>query len=149
MVPRTIAENSGLNATDAVAALYQAHASGQSAAGLDVETGGAGAGAWGRFGLCTGACGGQPGFSNAWVVREAACVWHRPPCSTLCAHAVPAARCAGGAKDLGAEGVYDLYSTKWSVDQHTAVLVQWFAACCAYLEVLLPRRQLPASLPVA
>ena len=46
MVPRTIAENSGLNATDAVAALYQAHASGQSAAGLDVETGGAGAGAW-------------------------------------------------------------------------------------------------------
>lgn len=39
MVPRTIAENSGLNATDAVAALYQAHASGQAAAGLDVETG--------------------------------------------------------------------------------------------------------------
>lgn len=57
VVPRTIAENSGLNATDAVAALYQAHASGQAAAGLDVET--------------------------------------------------------GSAKDLGAEGVYDLYSTKW------------------------------------
>lgn len=40
VVPRTIAENSGLSATDAVAALYNAHAAGQAGAGLDVETGG-------------------------------------------------------------------------------------------------------------
>ncbi|EFN58038.1 hypothetical protein CHLNCDRAFT_34430 [Chlorella variabilis] len=39
VVPRTIAENSGLSATDALAALYSAHAGGQAAAGLDVETG--------------------------------------------------------------------------------------------------------------
>ena len=39
VVPRTIAENSGLPATDAVAALHAAHAAGQAAAGLDVETG--------------------------------------------------------------------------------------------------------------
>lgn len=39
VVPRTIAENSGLPATDAVAALHAAHAGGQAAAGLDVETG--------------------------------------------------------------------------------------------------------------
>lgn len=57
VVPRTIAENSGLNATDAVAALYTAHAAGQTSAGLDVET--------------------------------------------------------GAAKDLGAQGVFDLHSTKW------------------------------------
>eukprot|EP00887_Chlorella_sp_A99_P001971 scaffold18.g1971.t1 len=41
VVPRTIAENSGLPATDAVAALYAAHAGGAAAAGLDVETGAA------------------------------------------------------------------------------------------------------------
>lgn len=39
MVPRTIAENSGLNATEAVALLHAAHASGQTRAGLDIETG--------------------------------------------------------------------------------------------------------------
>ncbi|KAK9827683.1 hypothetical protein WJX81_008031 [Elliptochloris bilobata] len=39
VVPRTIAENSGLDATAAVAALAAAHASGQPAAGLDVESG--------------------------------------------------------------------------------------------------------------
>lgn len=44
VVPRTIAENSGLNATDAVAALYTAHAAGQTSAGLDVETGACSAG---------------------------------------------------------------------------------------------------------
>lgn len=39
VVPRTIAENAGLNAEEAVSALYAAHAAGQAAAGLDVETG--------------------------------------------------------------------------------------------------------------
>lgn len=39
VVPRTIAENSGLSATDTIAALYNAHAGGQTAAGMDVETG--------------------------------------------------------------------------------------------------------------
>ena len=39
VVPRTIAENSGLDATAAVAALAAAHAGGQPRAGLDVETG--------------------------------------------------------------------------------------------------------------
>lgn len=39
IVPYLIAENSGLNATDAVAALTAAHAEGQSTAGLDVTTG--------------------------------------------------------------------------------------------------------------
>ena len=39
VVPRTIAENSGLDATAAVAALAAAHAAGQPRAGLDVETG--------------------------------------------------------------------------------------------------------------
>lgn len=57
VVPRTIAENSGLPATDTIAAMYNAHASGQTNAGLDVET--------------------------------------------------------GEARDLGAQGVYDLHATKW------------------------------------
>ena len=39
VVPRTIAENSGLNATEAVALLHAAHANGQTGAGLDIETG--------------------------------------------------------------------------------------------------------------
>lgn len=39
MVPRTIAENSGLNASDVVASLAAAHASGQSRAGVDIDTG--------------------------------------------------------------------------------------------------------------
>ena len=39
VVPRTIAENSGLSATEAVAALYAAHAGGAATAGLDVESG--------------------------------------------------------------------------------------------------------------
>ncbi|KAL4858422.1 T-complex protein 1 subunit theta [Chlorella vulgaris] len=57
VVPRTIAENSGLSATDALAGMYSAHAAGQTAAGLDVET--------------------------------------------------------GEARDLGAAGILDLYTTKW------------------------------------
>jgi len=40
VVPRTLAENSGHNATDTVGALYAAHAAGQIAAGVDIETGG-------------------------------------------------------------------------------------------------------------
>lgn len=39
VVPRTIAENSGLNATEVVALLHAAHANGQSSAGVDIETG--------------------------------------------------------------------------------------------------------------
>lgn len=39
VVPRTIAENSGLSASDAVAALHAAHAAGAANAGLDVEGG--------------------------------------------------------------------------------------------------------------
>mmetsp|Transcript_11966 Transcript_11966/g.35927 ORF Transcript_11966/g.35927 Transcript_11966/m.35927 type:complete len:556 (-) Transcript_11966:2647-4314(-) len=39
VVPRTIAENSGLNATDVVAALTAAHAAGHATFGLDVTTG--------------------------------------------------------------------------------------------------------------
>lgn len=39
VVPRTLAENSGLGATEAISALYHAHAGGQAGAGLDVETG--------------------------------------------------------------------------------------------------------------
>lgn len=38
-MPRTLAENSGLNATDSLSALYSAHASGQANAGLDVDGG--------------------------------------------------------------------------------------------------------------
>lgn len=38
-MPRTIADNSGLNATEAVAKLRAAHAEGQARAGLDIETG--------------------------------------------------------------------------------------------------------------
>jgi chaperonin GroEL (HSP60 family) len=54
VVPRTIAENSGLPATEAVAALYAAHAAGQTGAGLDIETGvwvGAGGGGERRAGM--------------------------------------------------------------------------------------------------
>lgn len=40
VVPRTLAENSGHNATDVVGALYAAHAAGQTSAGVDIETGG-------------------------------------------------------------------------------------------------------------
>ena len=39
VVPRTIAENAGLNATSVMSSLHAAHASGQQKAGLDIETG--------------------------------------------------------------------------------------------------------------
>uniref|UniRef100_A0A7S0S258 CCT-theta n=1 Tax=Chlamydomonas leiostraca TaxID=1034604 RepID=A0A7S0S258_9CHLO len=39
VVPRTLAENSGLNATDVVSALVAAHAQGQAKVGVDIETG--------------------------------------------------------------------------------------------------------------
>lgn len=39
VVPRTLAENSGLNATDVVSGLYAAHAEGKTGAGVDIETG--------------------------------------------------------------------------------------------------------------
>ena len=39
VVPRTIAENSGLDATEVLAALFAARTAGQTTAGLDVETG--------------------------------------------------------------------------------------------------------------
>ncbi len=57
VVPRTIAENSGLNATDAVSALYAAHANGQAAAGLDVETGERTPGCCGGAFCCRFCCG--------------------------------------------------------------------------------------------
>ena len=111
MVPRTIAENSGLNATDAVAALYQAHAAGQAGAGLDVETGG-----WpGPALFC---CGVDAGVASAGVLHGmamegawAGCAGRRPTLPPPPAAPPPPA--PGAAKDLGAEGVYDLYSTKW------------------------------------
>eukprot|EP00898_Chlorokybus_atmophyticus_P006650 jgi/Chlat1/6987/Chrsp56S06683 len=37
VVPRTLAENAGLNATEVVSSLYAAHAAGKSGAGVDVE----------------------------------------------------------------------------------------------------------------
>ena len=40
VVPRTLAENAGLNATDVLSALYAAHASGAGRAGVDIEDGG-------------------------------------------------------------------------------------------------------------
>lgn len=40
VVPRTLAENAGLNATDVLAALYAAHAAGDGRAGVDIENGG-------------------------------------------------------------------------------------------------------------
>jgi T-complex protein 1 subunit theta len=39
VIPTTIAENSGLDATDAIAALYAAHAEGHNRDGLDILTG--------------------------------------------------------------------------------------------------------------
>ena len=39
VVPRTIAENAGLNATSVMSFLHAAHASGRQKAGLDIETG--------------------------------------------------------------------------------------------------------------
>lgn len=39
VVPRTLAESSGLPAEESLAALHAAHAAGQARAGLDVETG--------------------------------------------------------------------------------------------------------------
>ncbi len=39
VVPRTLAENSGLPASDVVAGLYAAHAAGQTGAGVDIESG--------------------------------------------------------------------------------------------------------------
>lgn len=39
VIPRTIAENSGLDATDAIAGLYAAHAEGHTSDGLDIFTG--------------------------------------------------------------------------------------------------------------
>ena len=40
VVPRTLAENAGLNATDVLSALYAAHAAGNGRAGVDIENGG-------------------------------------------------------------------------------------------------------------
>ncbi len=40
VVPRTLAENAGQNATDVLSALYAAHAAGQGRAGVDIEAGG-------------------------------------------------------------------------------------------------------------
>ena len=40
VVPRTLAENAGLHATDVLSALYAAHAAGNSRAGVDIENGG-------------------------------------------------------------------------------------------------------------
>ena len=37
VVPRTLAENAGLNAEDVISSLYKAHAEGQTAAGVDIE----------------------------------------------------------------------------------------------------------------
>ena len=60
VVPRTIAENSGLPASEAVAALHAAHAAGQATAGLDIETGGWGGGGWVGVGcVCVGVGGGE------------------------------------------------------------------------------------------
>lgn len=39
MVPRTLAENAGLHASDVLSALYAAHATGGANLGLDIETG--------------------------------------------------------------------------------------------------------------
>ena len=41
VVPRTLAENAGLHASDVISTLYAAHAAGQANAGVDIETGGA------------------------------------------------------------------------------------------------------------
>ncbi|CAG9467736.1 unnamed protein product [Pedinophyceae sp. YPF-701] len=57
VVPRVLAENSGIDATAAVSALYAAHAKGEQNAGLDIET--------------------------------------------------------GGVRDIGADGYFDVYTTKW------------------------------------
>ena len=60
VVPRTLAENAGLHATDVLSALYAAHAAGNGAAGVDIEH--------------------------------------------------------GGVRDLGADGLFDLYATKlWAI----------------------------------
>jgi T-complex protein 1 subunit theta len=37
VVPRTLAENAGMNATDTLASLYAAHQSGDEKAGVDIE----------------------------------------------------------------------------------------------------------------
>lgn len=39
VVPRTLAENSGLNATDVLSALYAAHSEGKTSTGVNIETG--------------------------------------------------------------------------------------------------------------
>jgi T-complex protein 1 subunit theta len=39
VVPRTLAENSGLNSTDVLSGLYAAHAKGEQCTGVDIETG--------------------------------------------------------------------------------------------------------------
>lgn len=106
VVPRTIAENSGIPATDALAALYNAHAGGAVAAGLDVETG-----------ACTLRWVGQAVCEPHSIPRPVRAVM---PCSAppplphtytqahslLAPHPYP----PGRARDLGADlGVYDLY----------------------------------------
>jgi T-complex protein 1 subunit theta len=40
VVPRTLAENAGLNATDMLASLYAAHEAGDASAGVDIENAG-------------------------------------------------------------------------------------------------------------
>ena len=63
VVPRTLAENAGLSATDVLSALYAAHAAGDSRAGVDIENGGVrDLGADGLFDLFT---------TKQWAIRLA------------------------------------------------------------------------------
>jgi T-complex protein 1 subunit theta len=63
VVPRTLAENAGLNATDTLSALYAAHAGGDTRAGVDIEAGGVrDLGADGLFDLFVTKC---------WAIRLA------------------------------------------------------------------------------
>lgn len=93
VVPRTLAENSGLNATNVVSALYSAHAAGQVNAGVDVD-GGSPADLSTEQGI-------MDLFSTKWwAVRLAT----EAACTVLKVDQIIMAKQAGGPKPRGADG---------------------------------------------
>lgn len=92
VVPRTLAENAGLNATDVLSALYAAHAAGSSSAGVDIESGGVrDLGEDGLFDLFT---------TKQWAIRLAC----DAVTTVLRIDQIVMSRPAGGPKPQGGQG---------------------------------------------
>lgn len=67
VVPRTLAENAGLNAEDVVSALYKAHAEGRSDAGVDIESEGGKSAGQGEAGVMSAK---QNGVLESYAAKD-------------------------------------------------------------------------------